>query len=408
MEKKMSFKKIGLATAVSLVMAGWVMSPVSSASVVGSSLVASSDHDGGHSSGGGGHSGNKGSGGKHGAGGNGGEGHSSQGMRQGKKSIVDLLSEDEDSDRPPWAGVPGNEGKPGGGNAGGTTKKGGDYGDIVVMLRNDDGTLVEEGNITYAVAADGSLIEVVDGEIPEGADVQAVEFGRLNIARAPSKVLDHSLVEALSKLDGGELYLDENGVLTGTVTLDPSGRLVTADGFTIDSPLENLAIYKALLTASPDSEGNLVLTAESSHDGSSSLYALTIDADLRLDLAASAIAAASDKTGQLTIDEIVGISGFIGVADELAEQVTSYSYDRTTTYDGVTIFAMVGYDTTGDGVIDTYHPEEKALLDEVSWNTVEDNSIKDNVADLGIDQFTQAADDAVQALEYVHDNAVDQ
>lgn len=404
MEEKMSFKKIGLATAVSLVMTGWVMSPVSAASVVGSSLIASSDHDGGHS-------GNKGAGGKQGAGGSGGSGgsgHSSQGMRQGKKSIVDLLSEDEDSDRPSWAGVPGNEGKPGGGNAGSSSKKGGDYGDIVVMLRNDDGSLVIEGNTTYAVAADGTLIEVVDGEIPEGADVQAVEFGRLNIARAPAKVLDHSLLEALSKLDGGELYLDDNGDLTGTITLDPSGRLVTTDGLTIDSPLENLAIYKALLTATVDADGHLVLSADSSHDGADSTYTLTIDPDLRLDLAASAIAAASDKTGELTIDEIVGISNFIGVDGELSSYVTSYSYDRTTTYDGVSIYAMVGYDTTGDGVIDTYYPEEKALLDEVSWNTVEDNSIKDNVADLGIDQFAQAADDSVQALEYVHDNAVDQ
>ena len=47
------------------------------------------------------------------------------------------------------------------------------------------------------------------------------------------------------------------------------------------------------------------------------------------------------------------------------------------------------------------------LYDAVEWNTVEDNSIKDNTTG-GIDLFAQEADDAVQALEFVHDNAMDQ
>ena len=319
------------------------------------------------------------------------ESAASHGSRKGKKSVDDLLSSEEDSDRPAWAGTSGKEGKPGGGSAGGTTKKGGDYGDIVVMLRNDDGTLVQDGNTTYAVAADGSIITIVDGEIPEGSLVQAVEFGRLNIARAPSKVLDHSLVEALSKLDGG--------VVGETLTLDPAGRLVTADGSVIDSPLENLAIYEALLTATA-SDGVITLSATASKDGSDTTYTITAPESMRLDLAASALAAASDKTGELTIDEIVGISSFIGVDDELASFVTTYSYDRQTTYDGLSVWVLV----ENNGV---YVPTEVNLYDTVQWSTIEANSIKDNT-DGGIDVFTQAADDAVQALEYVHDNALDQ
>lgn len=380
------FKKLILPTAIAAAVS---LTPMLASSVQAGFFISDAVAEGGD----GGHKGSA-----HKGGGQKGSGHAGtgQGMRQGKKSISDILSEDsddEDSDRPDWAGTPGNEGKPGGGNAGGTTKKGGDYGDIIVMLRNDDGTLVQDGNTTYAVSSTGEIIEVVDGEIPEGADVQAVEFGRLNIARAPSKVLDHSLIEALSKLDGG--------VVGDTITLDPAGRLVTTDGVAIDSPLENLALYEALLTA-PVEDGIVTLSVK---DGDTT-YTLTLPESLRLDLAASAIAAASDKTGELTIDEIVGISSFIGVDDELASLVTSadYTYDRATTYtDGVLdVWVLVLDPATGN-----YVPTQVDLYTTVDWNTVDSTSIKDNTTG-GIDLFTQEADDAVQALEYVHDNALDQ
>jgi hypothetical protein len=203
--------------------------------------------------------------------------------------------------------------------------------------------------------------------------------------------LDQALTEALSKLDGG--------VVGDTITLDPAGRLVTEDGATIDSPLENLAIYKSLITAA-SIDGTITLTV---NDGSST-YTLTLPEDLRLDLAASALAAASDKTGELTIDEIVGISTLLGVEDELGELVTdsSYTYDRSEIYtDGVLDVWILVED---NGV---YVPTQVDLYDAVEWNTVEDNSIKDNTTG-GIDLFAQEADDAVQALEFVHDNAMDQ
>lgn len=388
MEMTFKLKKLVVCTAAALVVS---VSPVligsndANAGFIIQSAAAESDHSS-HESG---DKGKKSEGAS--KGGKKSESASSHGSRKGKKSVDDLLSSEEDSDRPAWAGSSGKDGKPGSGSAGSSTKKGGDYGDIVVMLRNDDGTLVKDGTTTYAVAADGTIIPVVDGEIPTGADVQAVEFGRLNIARAPSKVLDHSLVEALSKLDGG--------VVGDTLTLDPAGRLVTADGSVIDSPLENLAIYEALLTATA-SNGVITLSATASKDGTDTTYTITAPESMRLDLAASALAAASDKTGELTIDEIVGISSFIGVDDELASLVTSYTYDRQSTYDGLNVWVLV----ENNGV---YVPTQVDLYETIEWTTVQANSIKDNAAG-GIDVFTQAADDAVQALEYVHDNALDQ
>lgn len=326
-----------------------------------------------------------------------GQGGSAAGQRGGNKSIADILAgEDEDSDRPVWAG--GNkELNPhrGEGNAGSDIKKGGDYGDIWVILRDDLGNPILDANGNIQPCLDEACTTVIqltaDGELPAeyADDVIAVEFGRLNIARAPDSVLEHSLVEALAKLD--------DGVFGETVTLDPSGRL-TVDGVTIDSPLENLALYKALLTA-PAVDGVVTLSVSTTVEGEGNVtYTFSVPESVRLDLAASALAAASDKTGTLNVDEVVNISKFLDVDDELAALVGSYTYDTTATYDGVTVWVLV---ETSPGV---FTATEVSILDAVTFNTVPAIDGDDD----GIDQFTQAADDAVQVLEFVHDNALNQ
>ncbi|RRQ21666.1 hypothetical protein [Thiohalobacter thiocyanaticus] len=317
-------------------------------------------------------------------------------QRGGNKRIGEILEEDEDSDRPAWAGGQ-KELNPhrGEGSAGGDTQKGGDYGDLWVILRDDLGNPILDENDNVQPCVDLACSETIalteDGELPAeyADDVIAVEFGRLNISRSPSSVLEHSLVEALSKLDGGVLGED--------VTLDPSGRL-TIDGSTIDSPLENLALYEALLTAPVDDEGNVTLSVTTSVEGGGNVtYSFTVPESVRLDLAASAIAAASDKTGELTVDEVVNISKFLEVDDDLAGLVGDYTYDSSV-YDTVKVWILV---ETSPGV---YETREVVVSDYVTFNPV---PAIDGDTD-GIDRFTQAADDSVQVLEFVHDNAIDQ
>lgn len=88
--------------------------------------------------------------------------------------------------------------------------------------------------------------------IPEGADVVEVGLGRLNIIRAPSMVLERAFDEAITGLNEAT-----------KISLDPSGRLLmtkAVDGSTyekaIDSPLENLALYKKIMLEG-HLEGNL-------------------------------------------------------------------------------------------------------------------------------------------------------
>lgn len=115
-------------------------------------------------------------------------------------------------------------------------------------------TSVTVGDTTY---------DVVPGE---------VELGRLSVGRSPTKVLSHSLDEALAKLT------TEGAV----IAIDSSGRL-TVDGVTIDSPLENLALYETYMT-------------------SGSIPGVTLPAGFD---PAALLAAAGDKTGTISVDTVV-------------------------------------------------------------------------------------------------------
>lgn len=340
-----------------------------------------------------------------GRGGQGARGAGGQGQKGGR-SVADVLADDDgddDSDRPNWAGSDGDkDNTPGGGNAGDNNQKGGDYGDLFVILRNDDGSPVTAGDEVYILLSDGSVVLTEGGEVPPGTDatlLQAVEFGRMNIARSPASVIEHALTEALSKLDG--LTIDATTIDGFT---DESGRL-TVDELTIDSPLENLALYEALLTAQPNDDGLLVVSATSSHDGADTTYTLLVDPSVRMDLAASAIAASSDKFGDLTMDEVVLISSFMGVDDELADLVEDYTYDPSDFYNtNVTILVE-----QPDG---SFEKESVNLLVAVDFNTIErpyldGDELKIDADTDGIDIFTQAADDSVQVLEYVHEYVVE-
>ena len=83
--------------------------------------------------------------------------------------------------------------------------------------------------------------------VPEG------DYGRLNVARAPSKVIDKALTEALSNLStsGTDLYtLDSLDAVLAAIKSDQYYR--------VDSPLENIGLYRDLLSDSQIGDGTLV------------------------------------------------------------------------------------------------------------------------------------------------------
>lgn len=261
-----------------------------------------------------------------------------------------------------------------------------------MILRDADGVpiLTEEGYV-QPIDAEGNPIPLdAEGEVPEEyADLlQEVEFGRLNVGRSPDQVLSSRLEEALTNLNATETV----------ISVDASGRLTyVVDGelLTIDSPLENLALYLDLmddgvidgLTAGVDPALQSMLT-----DG------LT---DNDLVLAASLFAAAADKTGTFTVDEVVymnTILGVTGVDPNVVDGVayvdySDFSYDRVETWSGVTTEVLVY-----DAVTDSWSAQTVDVLDAVFDGA--------GAADTNIAGFTLAADDALQVIEFVHEYEV--
>ena len=303
----------------------------------------------------------------------------------------------EDSDRPAWAGVKGGKAGGGGKPGGAGTKKGDLFGDMVILLRDSNGapiltstglvqviayyypegstTLVPlkdatgnlvvipynaEGDLLPTVTVDGKTYDVVGAE---------VDLGRLSVARAPEKVLTHSLDEALAKLTA-------TGVVIG---LDAAGRL-TVNGVAIDSPLENLALYDAYMT------GTLPST-------------LTLPTGFN---PASLLAAAADKTGNINVDTVVYMNSILGI-NKLSSgtyyNFDTYNYDRATTWSSVTTQVLV---LQPDG---SYKAETVNIYDTLfnSTNWVDPTPA---VGDAGADDFAAAADDYLTVIQFIHDNAV--
>lgn len=288
---------------------------------------------------------------------------------KGKRVII-ILEEDEDSDRPEWA--QGNRelnphSRGGGQPAGAGVKKGDLYGDLWVILRDENGEPILDANgHVQPVLADGTVVQLTeDGELPAEYEdlVVEVELGRTSVARAPDQVLTHSLDEALTKLSTAT-----------SVTLDEAGRLVV-DGVAIDSPLENLALYTFIMTGG-------------------SVSGLPAGFDVT-----SLLGAATDKTAALSIDEVIYLHNVLGINEvDLATgsidyyDFSSYDYDRSAAYDGVTVTYLA--DPDGDGTYETVTESVMdAVFDGATWT--------DNTTG-GADDFVQSADDARAVIEFLH------
>lgn len=313
------------------------------------------------------------------------KGGQGQGGASSSNKIFRIPAAEEDSDRPVWAGVKGGKNGGGGKPAGAGSKKGDLFGDMVVVLRDVNGApiLTSAGLvqvIAYVYDASGNLVPLKDASgnpvvIPYNADGDLVteingvpvysaevDLGRLSVGRAPSKVLDHSLTEALSKLTAG------------TVTLDSTGRLAV-DGVTIDSPLENLALYDKYMTTG-------------------SLPGVTLPAGFN---PASLLAAASDKYGNISVDTVVYMNSILGInSGSTYYNFSTTNYDRYTTWKNATATVLV---LQPNG---SYVPTVVNLYDAV----FNDTNWVDPTPTGGADDFATAADDYRAVIEFVHDNAV--
>lgn len=316
------------------------------------------------------------------------------------------------AEKPDWSG--------GGRGGGGNQDKGDLFGDLYEIDRTVDGipVLSENGFVQpiifvepeaacpegmepvispSAYVGEACLIPLnEEGEVDEAYAEYPVEvdFGRTNIARAPHEVLEASLEEALSTLtvEGGVLSLDPAGRLVVTFDDPDLGTVVK----TIDSPLENLAIYQELMI-----EGELVFEDETIELPSPS-------GQDYLDTAAAALGGAADKEGEVTIDMVVYLNEFLAIPDEAEEPLVAdgeeyfdfrgFAYTRSVTYDGTVCWLKVIEPVVGEDNLFVVEVAIDPILEVVFGNL---DYTGENVA-----AFTQAADDARAVIEFAHSHPV--
>lgn len=310
---------------------------------------------------------------------------------EGRKSMEDIFRDvgaaaEEDSDRPAWAGGGGGPNDRGGkpGTAG--SKRGDLFGDMYVILRDDNGVpILSAAGFVQPIDADGNLIPLdAEGAPIDPSLAIEVELSRLNVGRSPTSVLDRRASEVVTLLNSAT-----------AITLDVSGRLVvtTADGTkTIDSPLENLAIYVALMTTG-------TIPGVTDLPGTELDYLVDgVFTSQDLVAATGLFAAASDKYTKLTPDAIAYLNAILGINTVTTGDVTyssmdysSYTYDRSDAYDGEMVTILV---KQADG---SYLPTSVNLYEAV-FSSVD-------YTETGFDAFATATDDARAVIAFIHDNA---
>lgn len=248
-----------------------------------------------------------------------------------------------------------------------------------------------------------------------------VDEGRINLIRSPSDVLTSRMTEVISNFGDGTVW---------KVTRDFCGRLYmvrTHDALDndildkpIDSPLENMAVYKELMLngfSRPADQNGLDFLSGYSYDV--------------FNLAAACISGASDKSGVLNIDEIVFLNLFLGIPTPGTGILqTTHAMNKTTKqqisvdrwyidYSGFSYnrnnFRNTYLDLYGikyvDGSIDRYIIKEDLILDDILSGVYSGDVLGSYRYTTKIDQsftgavgFANMADDYVQALEVVHNN----
>jgi len=172
----------------------------------------------------------------------------------------------------------------------------------------------------------------------------------------------------------------------------------------IDSPLENLALYKKLMT-----DGVLVIQNGNGATLLDTRYRPTDFAGVddpasdpnaarhvMLDYAAAMLSAAADKTGDLDVDVVVTINNFLGINGEVEPayfDFLGYAHQRSHHFGTDTAEVLVLTGTNPD----TYVVSTLPVLDSVFHGA--ERTASDARG------FAAAADDDLTVLEFVHNYA---
>lgn len=369
---------------------------------------------------------------------------------------------------------------PGGGGGGGGGSP--DYGDLVVLYRDangvpilsesqtvidpETGAEVDGGLCLQPVAAAGvDIVDPVTGDsidceetadgiclipldqyscsvLPEFATyTQEIEFERINVARAPEDVMARQLEDVLIGLSTADcIQLDPAGrLLYQTLDInDSDGDTITNEYLakTVDSPLQNLAVYKELILRGQLGDPAIALPQPWASYGI-------------LDQGAKGLGAAASKEGSVNVDLVVYLNQIMGLSDEATTTVldpkicidyrdevqgemvmvhkcflnySNYKYRRAQTYRSLPYPAYIPEETPWAGWFEylaflRYRTDDEPLFwirDARILPTVWPNLDTPELPGDFLPGFTggnvggiaQAADDARAVILFMHDNPI--
>lgn len=144
--------------------------------------------------------------------------------------------------------------------------------------------------------------------------IPEVELGRLNVSRAPARVLSRAEEEALSR------YTSEMATLYN-LSADEAAAVLKAsyrETARLDSPLQNLAMYEQVMTF-----GHTELQG--------------IQTDSPIDLAAIFLGSASDKNLPVTEDTVIALNRILGLKEMDADQRTELATKANTVREAILV-----------------------------------------------------------------------
>jgi hypothetical protein len=294
-----------------------------------------------------------------------------------------------------------------------------DYGDLIIIKRFDNGVPdLDENDCWQPIASDSELCSLTAGSIvPVAPDTCAVlqptcteevDFGRINEARSPDSVFQQQLDDAVIKLATADCR-----------ALDPAGRLVAktdvgdiVDASTIDSPLQNLAMYRQLVI-------NGTLGTPFPGD------------DEPLIAAARALGAASDKSGGVNVDMVAYLNWIMGVVDAVPESRTicqdrkqevkgviqmveecflDYGsfpvYNRALNFAGLPNPPYIPEDVPIAGWFEYLTTQDAGQTFFIDQGPIDATVFQGGYSGANIGGFAQAADDARAVIDFMHSNPV--
>lgn len=324
------------------------------------------------------------------------------------------------------------KGQSGGQGGGGKPSDSTVYSDLWAVLRDLDGVpILSAAGCLQPLDADGNLL-LLDEEcgVLEVADNEPVEvdFGRLSVARSPEGVLQASFEEVVSLIQTcRHVDVDVAGRLRLEIaTTNPETGEVEVVQKTIDSPLENLALYSYLMRNGHIQTEEVV---EDEHGGETTIrpaldpltdygkfgakvrFLLPVVAGNTqaeqptnddLTFAGFFLAAAADKTGTITVDLVQYLNRILAIPN-----LTNCLPDNPdfVNFRGLGYWRNTHFDQSVDVILPTNYPgfwyaTEINLLDWLAYKNGEP------VASNNIAAFVHDTNDALRVIEFIHNYEV--